>query len=235
MDILEIRLNALAPYVDMFVLCESPYTHSTKGEGKRLYFAENKERFKDFPIVHLIVRDHLDHMHSYYEPYFYQVRYMANALYGLKPDDLVMVSDFDEIPDMSTYKMGDEGGFRHKEYFFYANAYTGKSDWGGTTIRKKKNIRSLSHMRRRRESAPQVGTGWHFTYCFSPEGIIQKMHYFCHQNENTEETRQRVAECRKNLTDPFQRGIYREPFSVEDPSGPQYLLDNKEKYGHLFL
>ena len=44
LDILEIRLNSLAPYVDRFVLTECNVTHS--GNQKPLFFAENKERFK---------------------------------------------------------------------------------------------------------------------------------------------------------------------------------------------
>ena len=55
LDILEIRLNSLAPYVDRFVLSEMDVTHS--GRPKPFYFSENKDRFKDFPIIHILTVD----------------------------------------------------------------------------------------------------------------------------------------------------------------------------------
>ena len=57
LDILELRLNILEPYVDFFVICESSVTHS--GEPKPFYFEENKERFSKFlhKIIHLKIED----------------------------------------------------------------------------------------------------------------------------------------------------------------------------------
>lgn len=57
LDLLELRLNILDPYVDYFVLCESSVTHS--GEIKPYYFEENKERFSKFldKIIHLKIED----------------------------------------------------------------------------------------------------------------------------------------------------------------------------------
>lgn len=232
LDILEIRLNTLAPYVDRFVLCESPYTHA--GTKKRLCFDENKERFKDFNITHLIVDDHEKHMDggNRYAPNYYQIAYMVRGLPLYKPHDIILVSDFDEIPDLSNYK-GEEGVFRLREYYYYLNCYTGNNNWHGTTVRKRRHIfTSLSMMRRRRNRVPIIGTGWHFTYMYSIDGIIKKINAFTHQEVNTDEVKLRVAECRENLVDPF--GVYKQQFKIEDPTGPQWLLDNREKYEHLF-
>lgn len=231
LDVLEIRLNTLAPYVDRFVLCESPYTHSTKAEKKRLYFDENKDRFKQFNITHLIIPDHQKYMGPHCEPYFYQVRYMINGLSDLKGDDIVLISDFDEIPDLSDYKAG-EGSFRCREYYYYLNCYTGNASWGGTVARMRKSINSLGSVRRQRRQSPILGTGWHFTYMYSTEGVINKIKSIVHQEVNTDEIRSKVEECRKNLIDPF--GRFRRPFMIEDPTGPQWLLDNRDKYKHLF-
>jgi beta-1,4-mannosyl-glycoprotein beta-1,4-N-acetylglucosaminyltransferase len=57
LDILEIRLNILEPYVDFFVICESSVTHS--GEPKPFFFEDNKERFSKFlhKIIHLKIED----------------------------------------------------------------------------------------------------------------------------------------------------------------------------------
>ncbi len=57
LDILELRLNILDPYVDYYVLSEASVTHN--GKPKSFYFEENKERFAPFlhKIIHLKVTD----------------------------------------------------------------------------------------------------------------------------------------------------------------------------------
>ncbi len=44
LDLLEIRLEELYPYVDYFVLVEANKTFS--GKEKRFYFEKNKEKFE---------------------------------------------------------------------------------------------------------------------------------------------------------------------------------------------
>ena len=55
LDLLEIRLNMLYPFVDYFVINEA--TQTFFGSDKPLYYLENKERFKKFEdkIVHNII------------------------------------------------------------------------------------------------------------------------------------------------------------------------------------
>lgn len=57
LDILELRLNILDPYVDYFVISESSVTHT--GVAKPYYYEENKERFAKFQdkIIHLKIED----------------------------------------------------------------------------------------------------------------------------------------------------------------------------------
>ena len=57
LDLLEIRLNILDPYVDYFVIAEATETFS--GKPKRLFFNENKDRFSRFlpKIIHYVTND----------------------------------------------------------------------------------------------------------------------------------------------------------------------------------
>jgi len=57
LDLLELRLNILDPYVDYFVLSEASVTHT--GQSKPFYFEENKERYSKFlhKIIHLKITD----------------------------------------------------------------------------------------------------------------------------------------------------------------------------------
>lgn len=227
LDILEIRLSSLAPYVDRFILVESPF--NMVGKRKPLYFDESKERFKDFNITHLVVEDHEKHMGGW-RPYYYQIDYMMREL-DVDPECIVFISDFDEIPDLTNYS-GLEGKFKHKLYYYYLNVFTGHNRWTGTVATKRKNFSSLSVTRKLRKKQPEIGTGWHFSYVSSPEETIEKIEAFCHQELNTSEIKSRVAENKKNLLDPFGRDLKK--FTVEMPSGPSWLLENKEKYKHLF-
>jgi beta-1,4-mannosyl-glycoprotein beta-1,4-N-acetylglucosaminyltransferase len=57
LDLLEIRLNILDPYVDFFVLIESTKTFS--GDTKPLHYQINKERYKKWnhKIIHYVIQD----------------------------------------------------------------------------------------------------------------------------------------------------------------------------------
>lgn len=246
LDLLEIRLNSLAPYVDRFVLCEMGITHS--GKPKPLYFDENKGRFKDFPITHIITWDdkgyrpeqgklsgdawRLEHL---------QRERLLLGLENCKPDDMILVSDLDEIPNMENFT-GEEGAFKQKLYYYYLNCFTNTGLWKGTQSILYKNIKTMSHLRNRRNHRPTVvpDGGWHFSTLGTPEQIIYKIESFAHTELDTEEYKKGIAEHRKNLKDPYgrvPRGWENYPeykFSIEMPSGPKWLLENKDKYPHLF-
>jgi beta-1,4-mannosyl-glycoprotein beta-1,4-N-acetylglucosaminyltransferase len=57
LELLEIRLNILAPHVDYFVIIECEETFS--GKPKELFFENNKERFAKWKdkIIHYVIRD----------------------------------------------------------------------------------------------------------------------------------------------------------------------------------
>lgn len=235
LDLLEIRLHALAPYVRKFVLAECPITHS--GKPKPLFFQENKERFKDFPIEHLIVPITsgtswvLEH---------YQREYLMKGIEDADPEEIILLSDMDEIPNMKGYEFGKEGAFKQKMYYYYLNIWTGTL-WKGTIARKKKNIVKLNRVRNRRNGYPTIvfDGGWHFSTLGTTEQIIYKIESFAHIELDKPEFKDRIDDNRKNLQDPYNRGAanwgkrdYR--LRLEMPNGPDWLLENKEKFAHLF-
>lgn len=230
LDVLEIRLNTLAPYVDRFVICESPF--DMVGKSKPLLFDENRERFKQFNIKHLVVEDHEKHMSHEWEPYFYQLDYMMRGFDDVGIDSVILLSDFDEIPNMDEYNYGDQGAFRQQLYYYYLNVFSGTENWHGTIAINKRNLFSLSLYRKRRGGTRVIATGWHFSYISPVEDIVKKIEAFCHRELDTTEIKQKVAENKKNLKDPFGRSDRQ--FTVQMPSGPKWLLDNKDRYEHLF-
>ncbi len=125
LDILEIRLNILNDSVDRFVLVESTRTH--QGKQKELYYKQNKGRFAKFQekIIH-VVSDTFpnDEMTSWdYERF--QRNEIKRALVNCQPEDVILVSDLDEIPDpKSIVKASQLTGikiFRQKMYYYFLN------------------------------------------------------------------------------------------------------------------
>jgi len=111
LDLLKYRLHILNDVVDHFIIVESRYTHS--GIEKPLFLNENKGMFSKFrdKIIHLILEDapvicpHITYQqHAQVRNKKYQ-RDMTD--YGLDkltlhPNDLITITDLNEIPDPST-------------------------------------------------------------------------------------------------------------------------------------
>ena len=126
LDLLEIRLNTLNAVVDKFVLVEATLTH--QGKPKPLYFDENKAKFESFSdkIIHIIVDKYPENTND--DAWIYE-RYQRNmikeGLTNCKPDDVIIVSDIDEIPNPSkiTEYKNKKGikVFKQKMYYYFLN------------------------------------------------------------------------------------------------------------------
>lgn len=104
LDLCEIRFNVLNDVIDKFVVVEGTLTHT--GKQKPLYFNENKERFARFKdkIIHVVVDDFPQPPDGYSERDAswmredFQRNAMIRGLKDARPEDLVLISDVDEIP-----------------------------------------------------------------------------------------------------------------------------------------
>ena len=102
LDILKLRMKILAPYVDRFVLEESTVTFS--GEPKEMTFAKNRSMFAEFEdkITYVAVDDSPLSGVTTHERDNFQKNRLIRGLEGCKPDDIIILSDVDEIPDPKT-------------------------------------------------------------------------------------------------------------------------------------
>ena len=104
LDMLELRLNELYDVVDHFVLVES--TKTFVRNDKELYFENNKERFSKFldKIIHIIVKDNIPVSADPWDVEHHQRRCIDNGIIqlNLKNDDIIIITDVDEIPDSKT-------------------------------------------------------------------------------------------------------------------------------------
>ena len=97
-DILKLRLNVLNPYVDRFVIEEATMTFS--GEPKELCFEKNKEMFKDYldKITYIVVDDTPKEAVTHERDYF-QKNHLIDGLKDATEEDVIIMSDVDEIPN----------------------------------------------------------------------------------------------------------------------------------------
>ena len=149
--IVDLRLNILNEYVDYFVISESTKTH--QGKDKKINFDITKfSKFKD--KINFVVADFKENInfknHTGGESPIEQ--HQRNSLIeGIKDassDDLIILSDSDEIPDLSKLSLIKNNkkfiAFSQKMFMYKLNLLNvEESGWIGSKITKKKNISSL--------------------------------------------------------------------------------------------
>ena len=99
LDILKLRMHILAPYVDKFVLEESTVTFS--GEAKEMTFAKNRDMFAEFAdkIIYVAVDNSPMNGATTYVRDNFQKNQLIRGLQDCTPDDIIILSDVDEIPN----------------------------------------------------------------------------------------------------------------------------------------
>ena len=219
--VLDLRLNVLNRYVDKFVIVESKYTHS--GEKRKLLFDINKySKFKtkiDYIILDnepenleiISDEDNEDKKNS---------KYIMNALKrenfqrngitkGLKmanKEDLIIISDVDEIPNLSILnieKIKDEIIlFKQNFYYYKFNLKLENMPWYGSKACRYKNLKSPQWIRNiKGKNYPFwrldvifsdkkysnikfiENGGWHFSNMKTPDEIEKKMRTYLHHRE----------------------------------------------------
>ena len=220
-QVLDLRLNVLYQNVDYFVIVESIYNH--KGEKRNLLFNSQKfEKFND-KIIYLVY----DKIPQLVEPIKEtdneiekDGKYIMNALYrenaqrdfileGLKnakKDDLILISDVDEIPKLSSINLNQIKNeiilFKQDMFYYKYNLSLPNFKWTGTKAVKRKNLVSpqwLRNVKDRKYPFYRIDTffsdkkyidikiindgGWHFSNIKSPEMIEHKLRSYLHHRE----------------------------------------------------
>tara|TARA_B100000315_G_scaffold215586_1_gene214950 strand:- start:45 stop:854 length:810 start_codon:yes stop_codon:yes gene_type:complete len=250
--ILDLRLNILDEFVDVFVIVESTSDH--QGKQKRLNFDLNK--FKKFSnkITYIVVDDTKE---AIKKPHFggeslveqHQRNSLIRGLKNCHDDDLIILSDVDEIPNLNKLHMFNK---KNKYAVFSQNMYNYKinllnqteSCWHGSKICLKKDLKSPQWLRNLkfkkypfwRIDKPRnlqiiENGGWHFAYLQSPENISKKIKSFAHGEYNKGNfTNQENIKKKINMgKDIFDRGISYKKVEI-DNTFPKYIFDNKEKF-----
>lgn len=190
-DILKLRLHILAPIVDKFIIEEATVTFS--GEPKELCFEKNKAMFQEFlPKIEYIVVDDSPKEASTHERDKFQKNALIKGLRDATDEDVIILSDVDEIPNPETLKKiiaeFDPDKVYHlaqRMFYCFLNmeevsgkllSITGEFPgverklWLGTKVFSKRNMPAEGIIQMREASVTDVGAvrisdgGWHFGY-----------------------------------------------------------------------
>lgn len=180
LDLLEYRLRTMAPFVDMFVLMESPVTFS--GKPKPLYYAENKERFKQWNIHHFVVEEREGD--KLWDREQYQRRCLVEEVARLRPE-IVIFSDCDEFvqPDV-VQRFLESGHDMMRLEMDMLTFFLDRKDsieWVQGCICKWKE--GLEPEFRGGSSPVLAKAGWHFEFFGSRELLLEKVEAISHGPE----------------------------------------------------
>ena len=256
--LLNLRLNILDKYVDYFVIVEGNRTW--QNNSKELKFEINKyKKFKD-KIIYIKVTDLPDGR----DPYLRENHQRNSILKGLinsKDEDIIIISDLDEIPNPEVFKNFKKemrfAVFKQKHFYYKFNLQSKNNPyWLGSRICLKEYLispqwlRDLKFKKRpfwrldkfRLNNIIENG-GWHFCNLKKPESLLYKYKNLCetddpiHFKEKIDEKYLNIEEIKKRVNE-GQDIIGRQDNFIKvnlDNSFPKFLINNKSFYSDWLI
>ncbi len=245
-ELLEVRLNELSDHVDKFVLVESCETF--RGKPKPFYFEENKHLFEKYKhkIIHVKLTEPFK-TEKLFERERYQRSQMLRGLKNAKPDDIVFISDLDEIirggkvsevAEMIISKKAEAAILEQTMYYGFLNRQQAEG-WRGPICTTYKVVKRISPAltRRLRNLGPKKvkkskltkivlvpNAGWHFTSMGGVDRAILKIESFSHAELDTPEYKDKKR---------FLAELRACPIKPIDESFPRYIQENQERFKKL--
>ena len=219
--ILDLRLNVLNKFVDYFVIVESIFTH--KGDKRNLKF--NIEKFKEFKdkIIYLVYEQNpskFKEINSNDSDFIKSCKYIENAAFrengqrnfinqalsDANNEDIILVSDVDEIPNLENINFKKKYSkiilFNQDMLYYKFNLKLPNLTWTGTRGCKKKYLRSPQWIRNIKDRKYPFyrldaffsekkfisceiikNGGWHFTNIKTAIEIQYKLRSYLHHIE----------------------------------------------------
>ena len=244
--LLNIRLNTLDKYVDFFVIVESKYLHN--GKERTLCFNINKyKNFKD-KIIYIVQENEpkgilklnlSDNEDTKSHKLIFnahlrendQRNYVSKGLDKANSEDVILVSDVDEIPNLESVNLKGINSkimiFEQEIFYYKFNRFLKNFTWFGTKACKKKYLKSpqwLRNIKNKKYSFYRIDTflsdkkyinkhfikngGWHFSNIKNAKDIEFKLKsYLHHRDYEVEELGQKkindIIKSNKTIYDMF--------------------------------
>ena len=219
--LLDLRFNVLNKYVDKFIITEARYAHN--GDPKKLNFDIKKfENFKD-KIEYIVVNEPPPNLFEInkndkesiraeklilngYKRDHFQREQLQRGLKKAEPEDLIILSDLDEIPNLEKINLKKIKNkiicFKQRMFYYKFNLLYESIPWYGSRVCRKKNFISPQWLRDTKHKKYPLWRvdilfskhkyhdiyhvedgGWHFTNIKSPKEILNKLKKFAHHYE----------------------------------------------------
>jgi beta-1,4-mannosyl-glycoprotein beta-1,4-N-acetylglucosaminyltransferase len=189
LELLEMHLMEMDPFVDLFILIESEQTF--QGQEKPLYYQENKDRFLKWSHKILPVKAILPVTDNPWAREYASRDALKFVLKEFPPDAIIIHGDVDE---MMSRKLGSNLEYLIKRNEIYAldqAKYSMAVDWlhplswHGTVVAHRNVIDNMSmlDLRSHRIWGHRIRDGWHFTWLGGPEFISRKANSFSHTED----------------------------------------------------
>jgi len=221
---LDLRFNILNEHVHRFVIVENSYMHSGI-KKKPIFNISNFSKFKD-KIIYILVEELPKGLHDVSKIKdkntkgnriidntlmieHNQRNFMMKGLEDSNDDDLIIVSDVDEIPNLKIKNLSNINKrlihFKQNMFYYKFNLKYSSKPWFGSKACRKKNLILPQWLRDTKEKKYPLwrldilfskmkynsihyveNGGWHFVNLKSPEDIEKKLNNFGHHLEYKE-------------------------------------------------
>ena len=251
--LLDLRLNILDNFVDYFVIVEGNKTW--QNNPKKLRFnINNFEKFEK-KIIYIPVEDMPEGDDPYKRENF-QRNCISRGIKNAKDNDLIIISDLDEIPNPEKIKIFNKkmryAVFKQLHFYYKLNLQSQMNPfWYGSRICVKKYLKSPQWLRNlkfkkrpfwrldklRLNNIIEDG-GWHFCNLKTPTELLYKYQNLCETNdpyvfkEKIDKKYLKVEEIKKRIKSGEDIIGRKETYKAQklDDSFPKYLLENKNLY-----
>lgn len=244
LELLEIRFEELYEKVDKFVLVES--TETFRGNSKPLYFHDNKQLFAKYAdkIIYVCVESHPEFANASKREFYQRNQIMRGLIGYCHDDDVIMISDLDEIIRASAIDtivdslLNLKYPYVHCDQLFYRFFLNQKElgNWIGSSAMTFKLLKlftpeKLREMRDKPIKTSKNGTpflpylknsGWHFSYMGGHDRVLKKIAAYSHAEFDTPALKEEQA-----LHEFFCNNCV----MVEiDDSYPSFVIQNIDKF-----
>tara|TARA_B100000767_G_C19597919_1_gene464347 strand:- start:44 stop:865 length:822 start_codon:yes stop_codon:yes gene_type:complete len=259
--LLELRLNILNNYVTQFIIIEAAEDH--QGNNRKLNFdikkfSKFKDKIKYVPLKKIPIDKNIKLPKNWHKGHLKEQsmrnsigKYLDNA----KPNDWIIISDLDEIPNPKTFKRFNpklKYAFFEQKFFSYKFNIlnTTQPNWYGSRICVKKYLKSPQWLRGIKIKKRNIFKrylfnlnyeiikhgGWHFSNIKSPKEIIEKTNAFCHGELNQDKFKKEDLIEKKidQLKDIYNRKINYRKIDI-DNSFPEFFTKNLGSYRNWIL
>ena len=248
--IVDLRLNILSEYVDFFVISESTKTH--QGKDKKLNF--NIKNFKKYENkIKYIVADYdiekkkINNTGGESQIEQHQRNNLENGIKEASDNDLIILSDSDEIPDLKKLNQIKSStkftAFSQMMFMYKINLQNlNESNWIGSKICLKKyfpkpqklrdiKFKDYPFWRIDKINLQIIKGGWHFSFLQTTQDIAEKIKSYSHGEFNTKNNidEKKINDKIRDKIDIFDRGFNLKKINI-DESFPDYIVNNKKLF-----